>query len=716
MAAAACLTLALVHLLVWFNHRAARASLLFASVAAGIAAYAAVEMWMMRTATAGDFALALRWAHVPTWIIVVSMVGFVLTYLRAGRPWLAWAVFSLRSLALLLNFLSGANLNYREVTGLQSIPFLGESVSIPIGVPNPLMLVGQASLVLFWIFVTDAAIAVRRRGDGRQALVVGGSMVFFTMTAVAESLLVFWGIVPWPLTASLCFLPVVAAMGFELSRGLLRAVQLSDELREGEKRMELASAAAKLGIWTRDLVRNDIWATAQWRDLFGFAPAERLDFDRYLQRLHPDDRESVRQTLVDAIRTVDHYEIEYRVVLPEGRIRWIASRGRAEYGVDGQLVAVRGVALDITERKQAEEKFRLVVESSPNGIVLVDDQGRITLVNAAMEKLFGYARKEFSGQAVERLLPEGLRGAHPAQRAGYHAAPSARAMGAGRELFARRKDGSVFPVEIGLSPIQTAEGLLVVAVIVDITARRVVEAEAARQRNELSHIARVSVMGQLAASLAHELNQPLGAILRNAEAAELLLLHAMPDLEELRAILEDIRRDDLRAGAVISRMRAFLQRHDAERQPVYLNQMIAEVLSLVRADADARKVRLHFEPTAAFPPVSGDRVQLQQVVLNLLLNAMDALHDSAPENRRVTVGVQPTGGLIEISVSDTGSGIPPDKLASLFEPFFTTKPKGMGMGLSISRSIVEAHGGRLLGGNNAAGGATFRFTLPVSAT
>ena len=251
-------------------------------------------------------------------------------------------------------------------------------------------------------------------------------------------------------------------------------------------------------------------------------------------------------------------------------------------------------------------------------------------------------------------------------------------------------------------------------VSVDITARRQAESEIERQRNELAHIGRVSAMGQLASSLAHELSQPLGAILRNAEAAELFLQEPSPDLDELRAILADIRKDDHRAGEVIDRMRAMMKRRKFEHRRLDLGMLVDEVGALVQPDAERRHVRLALKTEAVLPPVQGDQVQLQQVLLNLLLNAMDALDDSPSASRVVTVRTRSAGRAVEVAVSDNGHGIPADSLPRVFEPFFTTKPQGLGMGLVICRNIIEAHGGRVWAENNAVGGATFAFSLPAA--
>jgi PAS domain S-box-containing protein len=251
-------------------------------------------------------------------------------------------------------------------------------------------------------------------------------------------------------------------------------------------------------------------------------------------------------------------------------------------------------------------------------------------------------------------------------------------------------------------------------VSVDVTDRKQAELEVLRQRGELAHVARVSMISQLASGLAHELSQPLGAILRNAEAAELFLQEPSPDLDELRAILADIRKDDHRAGGVIDRMRAMMKRREFEHRCLDLGVLVDEVVTLVRPDAERRRVRLAPETDAVLPPVQGDQVQLQQVLLNLLLNAMDALDGNPSAVRIVTVRARSAGSAVEVAVSDNGRGIPADSLPRMFEPFFTTKPQGLGMGLAICRTIIKAHGGRVWVENNAGGGATFTFSLPVA--
>lgn len=261
-----------------------------------------------------------------------------------------------------------------------------------------------------------------------------------------------------------------------------------------------------------------------------------------------------------------------------------------------------------------------------------------------------------------------------------------------------------------------AQAITIAALLLERTQRRRAETEIERQRAELAHATRVSTMGQLASSLAHEINQPLGAILRNAEAAELFLQKEKPDLGELRAIVSDIRKDDERAGNVIDRMRSMLKRQKLERATLNVRELLEETLALARGDAAARGVQITLDAPATLAPIPGDRVQLQQVLLNLILNAMDAMSQAGNgkgEGRIFVRATQEDHGGIEITVRDFGEGIHPESLPRIFEPFFTTKPNGMGMGLAISKTIIEGHGGSLRARNNPDGGATFSFTLPA---
>ncbi len=258
------------------------------------------------------------------------------------------------------------------------------------------------------------------------------------------------------------------------------------------------------------------------------------------------------------------------------------------------------------------------------------------------------------------------------------------------------------------------QGALIADLLLQHTRRRRSETDLQRNREQLAHVTRVSTMGELATSLAHELNQPLTAILSNAQAAQRFLNAKPTDLNEVREILEDIVTDNSRAGEVIRRMRTLVKKEELEFAPIDIASVIGEVVQLVHSDGVLRNIRVDIECQDNLPAVRGDRVQLQQVVLNLLINAFDAMKEATAKERDVKVRAQTNGaGTVEISVRDHGTGLASDELAKVFQPFYTTKREGLGMGLPISRSIVEAHGGRLWAENNPDRGATFYLTLPA---
>jgi signal transduction histidine kinase len=262
-----------------------------------------------------------------------------------------------------------------------------------------------------------------------------------------------------------------------------------------------------------------------------------------------------------------------------------------------------------------------------------------------------------------------------------------------------------------------AQAVTIIGLLTQRSLRQRAEEEMLRQRMELAHVTRVSTMGQLAASLAHELTQPLGAILRNTEAAEQFLQQENPDLAEIRAILEDIRKDDQRAGSVIQRMRSLLKRRSVELKPLDLAELVRDSLLLVRKDARVRQVKINLEVPEKLPMVRGDRVHIQQVLLILTLNALDAMANVPVEERTLTLKVRVLKDrFVQVAVIDSGTGIAADRQPRLFEPFFTTKTDGMGMGLAIAQTIIDAHGGTIQGVNNTGRGATFQFTLGLKDT
>jgi len=353
MIAAACLTLAAFYCVVWLKQRENWVHLLFSSSAVAAAAIGGFELAMMHAQTVRQYEVLVRWIHVPTWVLIVSLVGFVRLYLRAGRRWLAWTICALRTLVLILNFIFTPNLNYRQITGLRQFPFGGDIISVPVGVANPWGVLSQVSLVLLLIFFVDATITVWRRGDRERALVVGGSMIFGAILAWHIPL-VIWGVIDVPFFLCFAYSGIVAAMAYELSNDMARAAQLARELEASEKRLNLAADSAGLGLWEWDLNKDEIWVSPTRRAQLGFPLSGKITFEDLSSRWHVDDRDQVREALKDAIENGKDYEAEFRIVLADGSVRWIAARGRVQVNGRGKPIRLLGVSVDITARKQAE--------------------------------------------------------------------------------------------------------------------------------------------------------------------------------------------------------------------------------------------------------------------------------------------------------------------------------------------------------------------------
>ena len=653
----------------------------------------------------------------PTWVLTLSFVAFVRLYLHAGRVWLVWSIYGLRTLVLILNFISPVSINFTAITDIRQFSWGGQMVSVPVGASNPWGLLSTISLLLLLIFSVDAAITVWRRSDRRRALLIGGSMIFGAILAWHVPL-VIWGVIDVPFFLGFTYTAIVAAMGYELSNDLARVAGLARELEISEKRLNLAANSANLGMWEWDIVRDEVWITDKGRALLGFDSSEKINRDRLLSVMHPEDRDSVSRALENSLQTGAGYESEYRLVVPNGQLRWVTGRGHVEFNRSGQPVRMRGATLDITKRKQAEEQFRLVVEAAPSAMIMLNTEGQIALVNTQVEAVFGYAREELIGHPVEMLVPQRFRSHHIGYRRGYFDDARARPMGAGRELFGLRKDGSEVPIEIGLNPIHTSEGFFVLASIIDISERKQAELEAARRRNEMAHLSRVTTLGELSGSLAHELNLPLGAILSNAQAAQRILTNGDADIAEVREILNDIVSEDKRAAEVIRRLRLWLKKGEVQQHSLRINKVVRDVLKLIRTDLINQKITVDTELSQNLPIVTGDPVQLQQVLVNLVVNACDAMADCNTPERRLLIrtGIENGSSAVVVSVTDRGGSIPEKKIEEIFEPFFTTKEKGMGLGLSVCRTIIAAHRGKLWATNNADRGATFHFTLPVTAS
>jgi len=349
----ACLTLAAFYGAVWCKQRENSVYLLFSCSAVAAAIISAFELWMLNATTVEQYQLLMRWIHVPVWVLTLSFVAFVRLYLHAGRAWLAWSIYSLRTLVFIINFIFPVSINFRDITDIRHFSWGGQMLSVPVGIPNPWGLLSEISLLLLLIFCIDATITVWRRGDRRRALLIGGSMIFGAILAWHVPL-VIWGIIDVPFFLGFTYAAIVAAMGYELSRDMARAARLTRELEISEKRFNLAADSANLGMWEWDLEKDEIWVTPTRRAQLGFPASGRITFEDLISRWHADDRDKVREAVNDAIQNGKDYQADFRVVLADGSVQWLSARGRVQVDAHGKPKRLTGISLDITARKEAE--------------------------------------------------------------------------------------------------------------------------------------------------------------------------------------------------------------------------------------------------------------------------------------------------------------------------------------------------------------------------
>jgi PAS domain S-box-containing protein len=369
-----------------------------------------------------------------------------------------------------------------------------------------------------------------------------------------------------------------------------------EALRQSEERMRLAAAAVNLGIWEWHLATNEIWATNARRSVLGWPSTGKVTFEDFISQVHPEDRSRIRQTINDTVSGGKDYESEYRLVLPDGIVRWMSTRGSIQFDNAGKPSRLLGISIDITARKQAE-------------------------------------------------------------------------------------------------------------------------LDAQRGRAELSHLSRVALMGEMSASIAHELNQPLSGILSNAAAGQRFIDRGDVDLGEVRELLGDIVSDGRRASDVVRGIRGMVKKGQLARRSVNLNEVVIDAWRMASPDALLHSCQVETSLDPNLPAIDGDPVQLQQVLLNLAINAFDAMRDTPASKRKVLIATQSNGGdMVRTSVRDYGVGISEEMRDRLFDPFFSTKTEGLGMGLAIVRSIVESHGGTITAENADGGGTRFEFVLPVNGT
>ncbi|MGA8036814.1 MAG: PAS domain-containing protein [Candidatus Acidiferrales bacterium] len=499
-----------------------------------------------------------------------------------------------------------------------------------------------------------------------------------------------------------------------------------ETLRRSERYLAEAQRLSQTGSWARDAATDEMrYSSEEFYRVLGFDPRDgHPRFETFLQRVHPDDQANVRNTVEKARREKAEYELEYRILHPGGEIREIRVIGHPILSPSGELVEFVGTVMDITERKRAEGALR-------RSEAYLAEAQRLThtgswayridtreLIHSSEEhsRLFGFDPERgvpSFKELVERIHPED-RG--PSMREFESPSPA----GTDFDAYFRivHPDGTTKYVYGTGHPILNASGALVefFGTVMDITERKRAEEERERLRQaqaDLARVNRVTTMGELTASLAHEVNQPIGAAVTNANTCVRWLAGETPNLEEARAAALRVVTDGKRAAEIISRVRQLFKKGGTERELVNINEVIREMVVVLRGEAAQQNIVIAMDLAWKLPQFMGDRVQLQQVMMNLIVNGIDALKN--------VDGVRELGirsRLLEnedilVSVSDTGVGLPRQQADQIFNAFFTTKLHGTGMGLRISGTIVESHGGRLWAEDNSPRGATFYFTLPT---
>ncbi len=385
--------------------------------------------------------------------------------------------------------------------------------------------------------------------------------------------------------------------------------------------------------------------------------------------------------------------------------------GAASFGLLGWLgwrMAQTGARL-----VQRELHLQSILDTVPDATVLIDASGIMQSFNTSAVRQFGYSVEEAVGQNVSMLMPTPYREQHDGYLNRYLTTGEKRIIGVDRVVVGRRKDGSTFPMKLAVGEMKVGERTYFTGFIRDLTEREESQAKLDQARNELTRLARVNELGEMASTLAHELNQPLSAIANYVQGCRRMLERLDDEYAaRMRGALEETAKQALRAGDIIRHLREFVTRGDTERHPEDIKKLIEEAGALALVGSRERGIKSVFEFGIEHNVVIADRVQIQQVLINLMRNAMEAMRDS--KVRELTVTTRPAGDdRLQVEVADTGPGIADDIAPQLFQPFVTSKPNGMGVGLSISRRIIESHGGELTVRRNEAGGATFTFTLPL---
>ncbi|MBB3949450.1 PAS domain-containing sensor histidine kinase [Aureimonas jatrophae] len=494
----------------------------------------------------------------------------------------------------------------------------------------------------------------------------------------------------------------------------VKALRLRDAaeaaLRESDDNYRHVVALSPQILWAADENGRIVSAGPRWFELTGMTETEALG-DGWTRMLHPDDIAPTIAAWTQSIEMRHPVDLEYRLRVRDGRYRWFRAYAAPRIAHDGSVLRWYGLLEDIHERKVGEEHIRSILETVPDAMVVIDEEGVIRSFSKAAERLFGLERVAVVGENVRLLMPEPYRSGHDNYLDRYKETGDRRVIGIGRVVLGRRHDGSTFPMELAVGEVATGDERLFIGFIRDLTESRRAEERFSQLQGKLLHMSRYTALGEMASALAHELNQPLTAVSNYLRGcAPILSRLPGPDGELVAEAVEEAAEQAMRAGRIIRSMREFVTRGDSRRQSEVLAQLIEEASALALVGAREKGVRTIFRLDPMLPKVWVDRIQIQQVLLNLIRNAVEAMDGSS--RRELTITAIPADrDLVEILIADTGPGLDPEAAEKLFQPFNTTKRDGMGVGLSISRTIVEAHGGQIAMQPNPGGGTVFRFTL-----
>ncbi|HTX41010.1 MAG TPA: PAS domain S-box protein [Acidobacteriaceae bacterium] len=468
------------------------------------------------------------------------------------------------------------------------------------------------------------------------------------------------------------------------------------------------------------------FANRAWQEYTGFA-LEELHGSGWRLSIHPEDANRVFDPSTAAGHSGRSGETEARLRCAAGGYRWFSVRravavSRSQNGAHSLCTLI--ACEDIHDRKHSqdelrdsEEKYRLVVETATDAVICVNENGLIQFANSATFSLFGYRPDELLGRPLTTLMPPSVRARHASGFARYLATGEKRLNWQSYEMRGLRSNGEEFPAEVSIGETDQKGQRVFTGFIRDISDKKRAEEERERLRRaqaDLAHINRVSTMGQLTASLAHEIKQPIAAAVTNARACMRWLQREEPDLEEAREAISRFIRDVTRASEIVNRVGALFRRHDLRREPVDVNALIREMIELLDGEATRYSVFIRAELAEGLPEVIADRVGLQQVLMNLMVNGFEAMQ-GMNGGELVIRTCRNQEGRLAVSVADTGVGLQPEQAQRIFDAFYTTKREGTGMGLAVSRSIVESHGGHLCAVAHSGPGSTFQLTLPVDA-